>query len=89
MAIISKNVVIGTSATLIHTSASNGCTVHIYSTGSGQDVTLGPSTVVSGTGYQLPASKVTEFDFNLPPGESLYGIVASSTKTLNVLVVEY
>ena len=89
MAIISKNVTITTSATLIHTSASNGCTVHIYSTGSGQDVTLGPSTVVAGTGYLLPASKVSEFDFDVPPGDSLYGIVASSTKTLNVLVVEY
>ena len=34
-------VVVGTVATLIHRSTSNGCSVHIYSANGGQDVTLG------------------------------------------------
>lgn len=89
MPITSKSVTITTSATAIHTAASNGCRVHIFSASGGQDVTLGPATVVAGTGYQLLSSSKTEVDIDVPPGETLYGITASSTKALGVLIVEY
>lgn len=89
MPITSKNVTIAATATAIHTAASNGCRVHIFSASGGQDVTLGPETVVAGTGYQLLASSKTEVDIDVPPGETLYGITSTSTKALGILVVEY
>lgn len=89
MPITSKSVTIATTATAIHTAASNGCRVHIFSASGGQDVTLGPATVVAGTGYLLLASSKTEVDIDVPPGETLYGITSTSTKALGVLVVEY
>jgi hypothetical protein len=89
MPITSKNVTIATTATAIHTAASNGCRLHIFSASGGQDVTLGPATVVAGTGYQLLSSSKTEVDVDVPPGETLYGITASSTKSIGVLVVEF
>ena len=87
--ILSKNVTITTDATAIHTSTSNGCRLYLYSDSGGQDVTLGPSTVVAGTGYIIPSSKKTEITLDLPPGETLYGRVASSTHVLGVTIVEY
>lgn len=89
MAIISKNVTITTSATLMHTSASNGCRLYLYSASGGQDITIGPAAVAAGTGYVLPSSKTRELTIDLPPGDSLYGIVASSTHTIRITVVEY
>ena len=89
MPITSKSVTIAATATAIHTAESNGCRVHIFSASGGQDVTLGPATVVAGTGYQLLASSKTEVDIDVPPGETLYGITSTSTKALGVLVVEY
>lgn len=89
MPITAKSVTITTSPTAIHTAASNGCHIHLFSDSGGQDVTLGPATVVAGTGYQLLASSKTEVDIDVPPGETLYGITSTSTKALGVLVVEY
>lgn len=89
MPITSKNVTIAATATAIHTAASNGCRLYLYSDSGGQDITLGPSTVVAGTGYIIPSSKKTEITLDLPPGETLYGRVASSTHVLGVTIVEY
>lgn len=87
--ITSKNVTITTSPTLMHKAATNGCRLYIYSADSGSDVTIGPAAVVSGTGYVIPSSKKTEVTIDVPPGDELYGIVASSTKTLQITVVEF
>ena len=87
--IISKNVTITDAATLIHKAATNGCRVYIYSADTGGDVTIGPATVAAGTGYVIPASKKTEVTIAIPPGDCLYGIMASSTKVLGVTVVEF
>jgi hypothetical protein len=89
MPITSKNVTITTSATLMHTSASNGCRLYLYSASGGHDITIGPATVASGTGFVLSSSKTSELTIDLPPGDSLYGIVASSTHTIRITVVEY
>ena len=89
MAITQGTVVVGTVATLIHRSTSNGCTVHIFCGSGGQDVTLGNGSVVAGAGYIMPATKATEVDVAVPPGDSLYGITAMNTQTLYVLKVEY
>lgn len=82
-------VVVGTVATLIHQSTSNGCSVHIYSASSVQDVTLGNGSVVAGNGYLMPSSRVSEVTFVIPPGDSLFGITATNTHTLSVLKIEY
>jgi hypothetical protein len=37
----------------------------------------------------LSSSKTSELTIDLPPGDSLYGIVASSTHTIRITVVEY
>ena len=87
--ILSKNVTITDSATLIHKAATNGCKIYIYSDNTGGDVTIGPASVVAGTGYVIPSSKKTEVTIDIPPGDGLYGIMASSSKTLYVTVVEF
>jgi hypothetical protein len=87
--IVSKNVTITDAATLIHKAATNGCKIYIYSADTGGDVTIGPASVVAGTGYVIPASKKTEVTIDIPPGDELYGIMASSSKTLHVTVVEF
>ena len=53
MPITAKSVTITTSPTAIHTAASNGCHIHLFSDSGGQDVTLGPATVVAGAGFTL------------------------------------
>lgn len=83
------SVVVGTAATLLHRSTSNGCSVHIFSANGGQDVTLGNGSVVAGNGYIMPSSKTSEVTFDIPPGDSLYGITASSTHALYLLKIEY
>lgn len=82
-------VVVGTVATLIHRSTSNGCSVHIYSANGGQDVTLGNGSVVAGNGYVMPSSKTSEVTFVIPPGDSLFGITATNTHPIYVLRIEY
>ena len=83
------SVVVGTAATLLHRSTSNGCRVHIFCGSGGQDVTLGNGSVVATNGYIMPATKATEVDVDIPPGDSLYGITATNTQVLYLLKVEY
>lgn len=83
-------VVVGTMATLIHRSASNGCSVYIHSSAhGGQDVTLGNGSVVAGNGYSMPSTAASQVTFVIPPGDSLFGITSTSTHTLSVLKIEY
>lgn len=88
MGITSKIVTITTSATAIHTAASNDCRVHIYSASGGVDVTLGPESIVAGTGYDLLTSSTMQIVIDLPLGSTIYGITALETKDLRILVVE-
>ncbi len=89
MPITAKSVTITTSPTAIHTAASNGCHVHLFSDSGGQDVTLGPATVVAGAGFTLNSSSKIMTEMHLPPGETLYGIVSSSTHVVRVTILEF
>ena len=85
--ILGKQATVAVAATLIHTAASNGCKVSVRVPTGGADVTLGSAAVVAGAGYILAAASGVTID--LPPGDSLYGIVASGTQAISVLVVEF
>ena len=89
MPITAKSVTITTSPTAIYTAVSNGCHIHLFSDSGGQDVTLGPATVVAGAGYTLVAAARGTVEMHLPPGETLYGIVASSTHVVRVTILEF
>lgn len=89
MPITAKSVTITTSPTAIHTAAGNGCHIHLFSDSGGQDVTLGPATVVAGAGYTLVAAARATMEIHLPPGETLYGIVASATHVIRVTALEF
>lgn len=89
MPITSKSVTIATTATAIHTAASNGCHIHLFSDSGGQDVTLGPATVVAGAGFTLTSSSKVMTEMQIPPGETLYGIVPSSTHAVRVTIMEF
>lgn len=89
MPITAKSVTITTSPTAIHTAASNGCHIHLFSDSGGQDVTLGPATVVAGAGFTLTSSSKVMTEMHLPPGETLYGIVPSSTHAVRVTILEF
>lgn len=90
MAITSVSVTVGTASVLLAQAKGNGCTVHIYSGSGGQDVTIGgTSAITASQGYVVPTGKTTDVIINLPPGDALYGITASSTHALKILIVEY
>lgn len=89
MPITAKSVTITTSPTAIHTAAGNGCHIHLFSDSGGQDVTLGPATVVAGAGYTLVAAARATMEIHLPPGETLYGIVPSATHVIRVTTLEF
>ena len=92
MAIISKTVTIAETATLIHTSASNGCHIYISHDNGGHPVTIGPATVVAGAGVTLSGSGGGNQYINgpLPPGDSIYGITtAGNTQAIGVTIVEF
>ena len=87
--ILAKAVTITTSPTVIHKSTSNGCHVHLFSDSGGQDVTLGPADVAAGAGFTLTSSAKVMTEMHVPPGETLYGIVASSTHVIRVTILEF
>ena len=89
MPITAKSVTITTSPTAIYTAVSNGCHIHLFSDSGGQDVTLGPATVVAGAGFTLASSAKVMTEMHLPPGETLYGIVPSATHVVRVTILEF
>lgn len=87
--ILAKSVTITTSPTAIHKSTSNGCHIHLFSDSGGQDVTLGPVDVVAGAGFTLTSSSKVMAEMQIPPGETLYGIVPSATHVVRVTILEF
>ena len=87
--ILGKSVTITTSPTAIHKSTSNGCHIHLFSDSGGQDVTLGPADVTAGAGYTLVAAARGTVEMQIPPGETLYGIVPSATHVVRVTILEF
>lgn len=90
--IISKNVTIGDTPTLIHKATSNGCFVYIAHANGGDSVTLGTANVTHNSGFTISGTGSGNAYLNgpLPPGDSIYGICASgATETIGVMIVEF
>ena len=85
--VLGKQTTVATTATLIHKATTNGCAVIVRNPTGGAAVTLGAAAVVAGAGYTLSGGDAETIP--LPPGDSLFGIVAASTQALSVLVIEY
>jgi len=79
---ISKAVTVTTSPTLIVAADNIPRTVYIHNEG-GAKIYLGGADVSTGNGFHLGNGESQ--DIFVPINEKLYGIVASSTNTINVL----
>jgi len=81
--VLSSSVSIGTSATLIPTSAlSNRKSITIKNNGS-NTIFIGGSGVTTGNGYPLNVNE--SLDIDLDDNANIYGIVASGTEDLRIL----
>jgi hypothetical protein len=85
MAITAAQVTVAATATSIAAAGASGARVTVAVPSGGATVTLGPAAVTSGAGYLLAAGQSVTLD--LPPLDTLYGIVASSTQAVSVFVV--
>ena len=86
MALSHGVVSVGTTATLLSAAVAgrDGQTVVVQNPTGGSDVKLGGAGVTTASyGYILTAG--VDFTIKLQDGESLYGIVASSTQSVSVL----
>jgi hypothetical protein len=79
---ISTSVSIQTTPTLMVPSDNKWRKIYIHNSG-GQKIYIGGSTVSTSTGFHLGNGESIEFD--VPLGETLYAVVASSTNAINVL----
>lgn len=86
MALSHEVVSIGTTATLLSAAAAgrDGQTVLVQNPTGGADVKLGGTGVTTASyGYILTGG--TAFAIDLQAGESLYGVVASSTQSVSII----
>lgn len=85
MTISSSQVTISNSATLIHSDAGafGGASITVINRGS-NPIFLGDTNVTTGAGLELKVGDI--LPINLGRGESLYGIVASGSERLDLLV---
>lgn len=86
MAVSAASVTVATTATVLTSAESDdraGFSVLVKVPAEGATVYLGGSGVTTGAGYPLAEGEAMAFD--LSPGESLFGIVASGTQAVNVL----
>ena len=74
---------ITTSPTLIATGLTGASWVYLHAPTGANTVFIGPSTVTTATGLELPKGELHEFW--LAETDKLYGIVASSTQPLMIL----
>jgi len=86
MAISHERVSIGTTATQVSSdyAGKDGQTVSVQNPSGGATVYLG-GTGVTTTSYGFALAGGTDFSVEMQDGEKLYGVVASSTQTVNVL----
>jgi hypothetical protein len=85
MAISHERVSIGTTATQVSSNyaGKDGQTVSVQNPSGGATVYLG-GTGVTTTSYGFALAGGTDFSVEMQDGEKLYGVVASSTQTVNV-----
>ena len=86
MAISHQRVSIGTSATQISSdfAGKDGQTVSVQNPAGGATVYLGGEGVTT-SAYGFALGVGTTFSIEMQDGEKLYGVVASSTQTVNVI----
>lgn len=73
-----------TTATALHTADADGAEVALHNSGSAT-VFVGPSDLTTSTGFPLAAGATVSM--RLSPAEAIYGIVASGTEDVSVLVL--
>jgi len=76
-------VTVGTSATIIATGKTGASWVYLHAPTGGNTVHIGPSTVTTANGLEVPKGALQTFW--LAEADTLYGIVATSTQSLMVL----
>jgi len=76
-------VTVGTSATVIATGKTGASWVYVHAPTGGNAVYIGPSTVTTANGLELPKGALHEVW--LAEADVLYGIVATSTQSLMVM----
>jgi len=86
MAISHQRVSIGTTATQISSdfAGKDGQTVSVQNPTGGATVYLGGEGVTT-SAYGFALGEGTTFSIEMQDGEKLYGVVASSTQTVNVI----
>lgn len=84
--IAASRATVAATATAIVTAGTSGARVTLHVPTGGATVYVGPSDVATTTGLRIVAA--TTLSLTLPPAATLYGIVASSTQAVDVLVLE-
>ena len=86
MAITHERVSVGTTATQVSSNSAgrDGQTVSVQNPAAGATVYLGGEGVTT-TSYGFLLAAGISFSVEMQDGEKLYGVVASSTQTVNVL----
>jgi hypothetical protein len=89
MAVTSKQVSVGTTATSIVTADTDGNTVFITMENAGNFYLGGPGVTTS-TGMRMEhANGMVPMEIKLGAGEALYGVTASGTEVVTVLITNW
>jgi hypothetical protein len=83
MALVSSQVTVTTSPTLLIAADKNPVLVHLHLHDNTDNVYIGDSTVTTSTGLRL--LKQDSFDINLAPGNALYAIITTGTATVSII----
>jgi len=83
MTLITKQVTLGTTQSLLCNPATSPQRVIIHNNASSQEIFVGPDGVTTATGLHVDGKE--EREFLLYPGESLYGI-ANGSHTVSVMI---
>lgn len=83
MPLITSQVTVTTSPTLLVAGDSNPILVHLHLHDNTDNVYIGTSAVTTLTGLRLP--KLDSFEIQLMPGNSLYAIITTSTATVSII----
>jgi len=83
MALISSQVTVTTSPTLLVAGDSNPVLVHLHLHDNTDNVFIGNSAVTTSTGLRL--IKQDSFEISLMPGNALYAIITTGTATISCM----
>jgi hypothetical protein len=89
MAVTSKQVSVGTSATEIFTADTDGNLIYLTMADSGH-IYVGGSGVTTSTGMRIEhGSAMQPIEIKLVAGEALYGVTGTGTEVVTVLVTNW